>query len=360
MPASVSAQAPDASLSQSLDAIRVKYHLPALAAALFTVDGLVEESVAGVRRAGSNVPATAEDCWHLGSDTKAMTATVLATYVNEGSLSWDSKVISFFPEFAETVPESVKAITLDQILSHRAGMKENLDWNAISAKGGPLSQQRLTAVKMALEAPAYEPGAFHYSNTDYVIAGAILEKVSGRPWEKVIAEKLFEPLQMKSAGFGGLGTPGRLDQPWPHLETGVPMPGNGPNVDNPEVMGPAGTVHCTMADWTKFLVDQLRGASGLSALLPGSIYQAMQTPHPPGADYGYGWLIAARPWAGGIALTHEGSNTMNVADCWLAPQKKFGVLACTNEGGDSASKACDEAVSWLVQRYLAQPAQGLK
>ena len=158
----------------------------------------------------------------------------------------------------------------------------------------------------------------------------------------------------RSAGFGGLGTVGQIDQPWPHSAAGVPAPMNGPAMDNPEIMGPAGTAHATMADWAKFLTDQLRGASHLKALLPNEIYQSMQTAAP-NSDYGYGWIVVQRPWAGGKALSHAGSNTMNFCVCWLAPAKTFGVLVCTNQGGDTAGKACDDASSALILRYLARP-----
>ncbi|HEX4083865.1 MAG TPA: serine hydrolase domain-containing protein [Chthoniobacteraceae bacterium] len=339
-----------ADLQSALEAIRVKHHLPALGAAYFTTDGLIEQAVTGVRKAGTDIPATTEDLWHLGSDTKAMTATALATYVRDRKLSWDSRIISFFLEDAALAPDRVKDITLSQILSHRAGMIEDLDWRAIATGGGSLTRQRLAAVRMALKSPKYPAGDFHYSNTDYVIAGAILEKLSGEPWEKVMMDRVFTPLHMNSAGFGGTGTPGQVDEPWPHFKTGQPAPANGPDTDNPEVMGPAGTVHCTIADWVRFLTDQLRGGAGLPAMLPAAMYGAMQSPHPPDGDYGYGWLIADRDWAGGKALNHAGSNTMNFADCWLAPNRKFGVLAVTNEGGDTeAFPACDEAVGWLIE-----------
>ena len=108
-----------------------------------------------------------------------------------------------------------------------------------------------------------------------------------------------------------------------------------------------------MTDWAKFLIDQLRGGTKMKALLPNEIYEAMQTPAPH-SDYGYGWLIVNRPWAGGKALNHGGSNTMNYCVCWLAPAKKFGVLVCCNQGGDIAGKACDDAASAMIQRYLAK------
>jgi CubicO group peptidase (beta-lactamase class C family) len=347
------AQPTDQPLAATLESIRAKYNLPSLAGALFTTDGIVEIAAVGVRKNGTAIPVATDDLWHLGSDTKAMTATLAGTFVVEKKLSWDDKVVSFFPEIADRVPETMRNVTLGRVLSHQAGLIENLDWNALFTSGS-LTEQRLKAAEMALTAPAYAPGTFHYANTGYVVVAAILEKIAGKPWEELIRERIFNPLGMTSAGFGGTGTVGQIDQPWPHLDKGIPAPSNGSTMDNREIMGPAGTVHCTITDWAKFLTDQFRGGSGMKALLPDEIYRAIQTPAP-NSEYGYGWIIVDRPWAGGKALSHAGSNTMNYCVCWLAPAKKFGVLVCTNQGGDKAAKACDDAASEMILRYQARP-----
>jgi len=345
------AQAADTppTIAALLEPIGAKYGVPAMGGAIFTSDGIVEMGVTGVRKAGTTVPATVDDLWHLGSDTKMMTATLAGSFVAEKKLSWDAKVVSFFPDIANQVPAANRDITLGQVLSHRAGLIENLDWNALSASGS-LPEQRLAAVQLALTKPAYAPGAFHYANTDYVVAAAILEKISGKSWEELIRERIFQPLGMTSAGFGGTGTVGQIDQPWPHLETGAPAPINGPLADNPALINPAGRVHATMTDWAKFLEDQLRGGEGMKALLPNEIYTAIQTAR--GDSYGYGWAVVDRPWAGGKALTHSGSNTMNFCVCWLAPNRNFGILVVTNQGGAKMVKATDDAASALILHYL--------
>jgi hypothetical protein len=110
-----------------------------------------------------------------------------------------------------------------------------------------------------------------------------------------------------------------------------------------------------MTDWAKFLEDQLRGGEGLKALLPTEIYTAMQTDR--GDSYGYGWGVVDRPWAGGKALTHSGSNTMNFCVCWLAPNRNFGVLVVSNQGGAKMVKATDDAASALILRYLKPAAK---
>jgi CubicO group peptidase (beta-lactamase class C family) len=341
-----------ATLSDLLERVRAKYHLPALAGAIVTDDGVVDMAAVGVRKAGTNVAVTTGDLWHLGSDTKAMTALLAGTFVAQGKLSWNDKVVSFFPEIADKIPAANRDITIAQVLSHRAGLEGNLPrWQAVLL-AGPITDQRRAAAEAALQSPAYAPGAFHYSNCDYVVIGAILEKLGGKSWEDLMRERIFQPLHMDSAGFGGTGTVGQIDQPWPHRADGSPVPSNGPLTDNLPYMAPAGAVHCTMADWGKFLADQMRGGSGKQALLPAAIYTAMQTPAL-NSDYGFGWMIVPRPWAGGKMLSHAGSNTMNFAACWLGPARGYGVLVCSNRGGDALGQATNEAQEAMLRWYAA-------
>jgi CubicO group peptidase (beta-lactamase class C family) len=341
-----------ATLSDLLERVRAKYHLPALAGAIVTDDGVVDMAAVGVRKAGTNVAVTTGDLWHLGSDTKAMTALLAGTFVAQGKLSWNDKVVSFFPEIADKIPAANRDITIAQVLSHRAGLEANLPrWQAVLL-AGPITDQRRAAAEAALQSPAYAPSAFHYSNCDYVVIGAILEKLGGKSWEDLMRERIFQPLHMDSAGFGGTGTVGQIDQPWPHRADGSPVPSNGPLTDNLPYMAPAGAVHCTMADWGKFLADQMRGGSGKQALLPAAIYTAMQTPAL-NSDYGFGWMIVPRPWAGGKMLSHAGSNTMNFAACWLGPARGYGVLVCSNRGGDALGQATNEAQEAMLRWYAA-------
>src|SRR4029079_7321634 len=109
------------------------------------------------------------------------------------------------------------------------------------------------------------------------------------------------------------------DQPWPHAADGQPVPQNGPQVDNPPVMGPPGRVHCTIQDWAKYVADFFRGIIGNPPLLPTDAYKKLSTP-PFGGDYALGWIVTQREWAGGTVLTHSGSNTMNYATVWIAPE----------------------------------------
>jgi CubicO group peptidase (beta-lactamase class C family) len=331
-------------LKRRLEEIRVKHDVPALTAGLVTGKGLVRSAAAGVRRAGGSTPVGDADLWHYGSMTKAMTAMLLGTYVAGGKLKWDATLAQLLPDLVSKATPKARSITLRHLLTHRSGLPANLEhWGRMPVAGNrPEIVRRETARELLSE-----PGSTYlYSNVGYVVAGVVAERLGGGLWERVITERLFKPLSMKM-GFGGTGTKGREDQPWPHFEDGKPRPSNGADADNPPSLGPAGTCHGTLAEYAKFVADQLQGSVGKKALLPANIYTDLHTP-PSGADYALGWRVAERDWAGGTVLNHTGSNTMNYSVIWMAPAKGFAVVAASNRGGDKTAAACDEACSLLI------------
>ncbi|HUL71960.1 MAG TPA: serine hydrolase domain-containing protein [Vicinamibacterales bacterium] len=339
----------DPRIAAALEPIRLRHRFPALGGAIVTSQGLQAMAVTGVRKIGTDVAATPDDLWHLGSDTKAMTAAVIAKVVAVGGLTWESTIGAVLPQQTAGAPEAFRNITLLQLLSHRAGLVANINWGQASHSAATPRAQRLAAVQTAARTPLSSPpgSKYEYSNLGYVIAAAMAEQAIDQTWENQMRLTVFRPLGMASAGFGGLGTPGKIDQPWPHTDGNKPVESNGPLVDNPEVMGPAGTVHCSLADWAKFIADQLDGLEGRGALLSPEMYTRLHTP-PFGGDYAFGWLVVERPWGGGTVYTHAGSNTMNYAVVWMAPKRDFAVLVTTNQGGGDAQKGTDEAAAALI------------
>ena len=182
----------------------------------------------------------------------------------------------------------------------------------------------------------------------------MLEKITGRDFESLMTEKLFKPLQMDSAGFGPPGTKDKTDQPWGHVHNlfkTLPM-----QTDNPPVLSPAGRVHCSLDDLTRYAMFHLqRGTNGL--LKPETMARLHASPDGveiknPMDDYACGWVRLKRGWAGGTALWHNGSNTMWYIVMWLAPEKNFCVIAATNVAGYDAEKACDDAAAAMIEKWL--------
>jgi CubicO group peptidase (beta-lactamase class C family) len=345
-------------LRELLEPIRKKHDLPALGAAVVNSKGVVALAAVGVRKRGEDVPVTPEDRFHLGSDTKAMTATMIASLVESGKLTWETTLEKAFPDLAPLMAAELRKVTLVQLLTHHAGLRRDLKggWWQIPREGTTREQRKL-ALKLALaEKPVHAPGTkYLYSSLGYVAAGAMAEEATGETWEALMEKRLFKPLGMTTTGYGAMGRPGKAEQPWGHENKGRPVE-PGPLADNPPVMGPAGRVHCSLGDWGKFIADQLRGARGERALLRTETYKKLHSS--PFKDEFYtvgGWAGEAKdPRAGGLVLSHDGCNTMNYALAWLAPGRDFAVIVVANQDMPAGEEGCHEALMQILKRFLPQ------
>jgi CubicO group peptidase (beta-lactamase class C family) len=351
-PAQKADVANDATLSELLEPIRVRHDLPALGAAIVTSKGLRAVGVVGVRKRGSDVKATVNDQFHIGSDTKALTAALVARLIEAGKLDWDTTLDKAFPELKNDVPDEFRDITVTHLLTHHSGLPAHIagGWWSV-APGEPVRKQRLEAVKRAFkEKLAAKPGdKFIYSSVGYVILAAMAEHAADASWEELMERRLFKPLDMKSAGFGPMGKVNELDQPRQHDAKGKPFEPVA-LADNPPVMGPAGRIHCSLPDWAKFVADQLNGTRGGHALLRSETYKKMHKA--PFNDEHYtlgGWISVPSPQ--GRLLVHDGSNTLNYASALLAPQDDIAILIVTNQGGPGGpgQKGCQEARKALMK-----------
>jgi CubicO group peptidase (beta-lactamase class C family) len=342
-------------MTQAVEAIRKKHDLPALAAVVVKDGRICDRVAVGVRKWGDPTPVTTNDLFHIGSDTKSMTATLAAMLIEEGKLHWDTTIADVFPELKGKMDKQYEAVTVEQLLTHRGGVPGTppaTAWTRAREQHGTPTQQRREFIEAVLsQPPEAAPGTkMIYSNQGYAIVGAMLEKITGTPWETLITERLFKPLHMDSAGFGPPGTTGEVDQPWGHTrKLGFTMP---VQADNPPAIAPAGRVHCSLDDLARYSIFHMQRGQGGGLLKPETLVK-LHTP-PTGGGYACGWVVVKRGWAGGNALTHSGSNTMWYVVMWLAPEKKFSVVAATNIAGTDAEQGCDEVASAMINNWLAK------
>lgn len=357
-------------LSEKLEEIRARNNVPALWAATTSSEGLLGLGVTGVRRRGDDTKAQVGDLIHIGSCTKAMTATLCAILVAEGALKWDDKIAVLFP--GVKADEAWANATLEMLCTNRAGVAgepKREDWLALwTHRGEPIDARRMLTERLLAAAPARPPGAgFEYSNFSFTLAGHAAELAGKEPYETLIVKKLFAPLGITTVGFGAPGTPGKADQPRGHTDRGVamePTP-DGRGADNPPAVTPAGRVHLSIADWAKYAAFHLRGAQWKEQDLGGvklgrEVFGKLHGPPDALSDYAFGWIMTDRPWAGPtpdrqFVLNHAGSNTMWFAAIWIAPEIDRAFLAVSNQSNRAAQKAVDEAVSAMIKQFGPPP-----
>jgi CubicO group peptidase (beta-lactamase class C family) len=339
--------APLVGLAADLHAIRVEHGVPALAAAVASSTGVIDLAAVGTRHLGTTAGVETDDRWHLGSDTKAMTATLVAMAVEGGLLTWDTTLAEALPAIADMHP-AYRDVPIDWLLAHRAGTWTDFaphesELAAIDENAPVATQRAMFADIMLSAAPERTPGsAYAYSNAGYMVAGAILEAVYNRPWEQLMRERIFTPLAMASCGFGPPGNADLVDEPWGHQgENMVPMPPDAPGADNPPILGPAGTVHCALTDWAQFGALQLGTRPDLvSAASLTRLHTSL------GDGYALGWLTGTSPQ--GRYLAHDGSNTLWYARIVVLLDADRVLLVATNAGSTAASAAVDDATELLL------------
>jgi CubicO group peptidase (beta-lactamase class C family) len=333
-------------MNKALPWVRLRDHQPAVAA-LIQIDGrLAAEGADGLRALDRPEPVTIDDRWHIGSDTKAITATMIARLVERHVMSFDATLGDSFPAFAKSMQPGYRKVTVKQLLSHTAGlpqMNTNEDVaayvGAVSSAGTPHAQRVAMARRALSLPPPFKAGEVRYSNLGYVIAGAIAEARTGKSWESLIREEIFAPLGINNAGFGAPGAAGAYDQPHGHREANnmpVPVDPGEPASDVPAVIGPAGTINIALKDWALFAQDQLDGPTGHGRLLKASTYRLLQTPITDGVAFGWGVVLG--PDGSPVRLTHAGSNDLWFAEITLFPKSHTLILITTNSGSDAADK----------------------
>lgn len=340
----VAAAPPPAVLTQAaLAQLRAQCGAPGMGAAAANRDGRRITFVDGLRAIGQPQPIAPNDRWHLGSITKSMTATLIAKCAEAGALSWDDTVGSVLGAAIPDMRAEYRDVSFRHLCSHRAGLPANIEMAQMMAfprQSADARQDRIAYARLGLQQAPIGPKeqSFQYSNTGYVIAGAMLETKLNAPWERLIQQRLFDPLHMVSAGQGAPGTPGRYDQPVGHAPGATTVangqatqplqpypPGAAPFDDNPAALGPAGRVHADFDDVLKYLAAHRDRTSFLRA----ESWDLLHTP-PFGGPYAMGWVQRN----GG--LWHNGSNTLWYAEIFFDSAKGVSAAAAVNDGDAGA------------------------
>ena len=318
----------------------------------------------GVRKAGTTAEVEVDDRWHLGSCTKSMTATLAATFVEEGAINWDSTIGEILGKELDIL-EAYEEVTLGLLLANRSGITGDapdsvyagieINEAVTDLKDRDLLEQRAQYAEAVLNLPpsSAPDTAYEYSNAGFVVAGAMIEQVSGEPWEKLIEKRIFQPLEMTNSGFGNAAREDKRNpsQPWPH-KNGMTPRDPGPGDDNPWVIGPAGTVHCSLHDIARYIAMHAKRELG-PIIKKAETYEFLHTAVPDNRNYARGWIVGRRAWTQGPAISHDGSNTMNYCSFWVAPERKAAVAAFTN-CDDKGQESCKSAIQAVVEKFLEQ------
>lgn len=364
-------------LDDYLDEVRRAHDLPALAAAVVIDGAVVAVSAVGTRVAERDTPVTPQDRFHLGSNTKSMTATLAGIMVDEGRMVWSTTLGEVLGAAHPGMSASLAAVTLEQLLSHSSGVPADTDEIIALYFDGHAFEDNPDAVRAWLldqwkhhEIGLPDGSPFQYSNLGYILAGMMIETVAGVPWEQLMHDRIFQPFGMSTAGLGAQATLGLIDAAVGHRiradgSAAALLWGNG--ADIPTLMGPAGNAHMSVGDYALWAAWNASGGRfGPPILTPDTLAylhaEHVRTPirenPPPGTPatggYGLGWGLVQFDWADRPLLTHNGSNGMNLAGIVLDTGRQLGIVVLTNISGASANEAAGAVMAHLYETHAGQ------
>lgn len=213
-----------------------------------------------MRRLGEAAQVDEQTMFSMGSTTKAFTSAVLAMLVDEGKLTWDTKVVDVLPGFRMYDPYASSEMTVRDLLVHRSGLGLGAG-DLLLFPPSTLSRAEIVHKLRHIKPATSFRSGYAYDNLLYVVAGQLIEAVCKDTWENVVRQRIFAPLQMAHTLTSSV-TPAGANKGWPHGRVSMGMRGAGPitplltqlNLDNG---APAGSLNASIGDVARWLELQL-------------------------------------------------------------------------------------------------------
>ena len=317
------------------------WNTPGMSIAVVKDGKVVFKKGYGVAELGKSALFSTATLSICASTTKAMTAVCMGMLVDEGKVKWSDKVSDIYPALKLYDNYASSELTVKDLFTHNTGLG-NADW--LWETGTPLDS---IIYKMRLIKPAYSfRSSFTYQNLMYMVAGEVIHKVSGKPWNEFITERIFTPLGMVHtypSYSASINEPSHITPHFLYDDTGVVVkPIKYIEVKSVDAAGAVWSCADDINKWMLCLLDSTK-VNGARLLKPET-YKAIFTPQdlvtpeefyptarvtkPHWTTYGLGWF--QEDYHGKMVNFHTGSLDGAVAICGLINDEHFGIYIFAN------------------------------
>ena len=356
------ASSPPADLDAWVERAMKTFEVPGVSLAVVKDGRVVVAKGYGVRKLGTPDPVDARTLFGIASNTKVFTATALGILVDEGKIRWDAPVIDYVPWFQMSDPYVTREMTVRDLLVHRSGLglgAGDLLWWPASTYNRKEIAQRLRYIPLATSFRS----AYAYDNVLYLVAGEVIEAVSGQSWEDFVSSRILAKVGMTSSNVRHSDATKAGDVATPHAPVdGRVRPIAAFDSDN---TNPAGGINSNADDMAKWLLVQLaegRLADG-TALVNAETARQLSTlvtpipigPGPPELKdlrpnfNGYGLGLGLRDYRGHKLLTHTGGLPGYVSKVAMIPDARLGIAILTNQ---ESGAAFESIADHIIDAYL--------
>lgn len=300
-------------LQNLLDELAEQWEIPGVIVSLIDRETVLFQGTHGAKDVDSGAAIDTHTVFQVGSITKSFTSALAGVCADKGLLSLDAPVREYIGDFAMRDPMAAERITIADFLAHSSGLpSHNLFWH------GSYDDRQTLFGKIRYLEPKWDIRShWHYQNLNYLVSGAIMERVSGKTWEQLVWEELFEPLGMQDASIGKAAFLAAENRAQPY------QPGKDGLRRNPPLdvvaCAPAGAINLSNEDlniWTRMHLNG--GQYGDKRLISSAAMRAIHAPRStqakilpltfseaPYAQYGLAWVI--EPYRG-INVHYDGGN----------------------------------------------------
>ncbi|HRD01600.1 MAG TPA: serine hydrolase [Candidatus Saccharicenans sp.] len=366
----IASKAARVSLPPNLDELVARvmktFEVPGLSLAIVKDGQVLLAEGYGVKKLGEPAPVDAQTLFGIASNSKLFTAVALGTLVDEGKIDWNGRVVDYLPEFMMYDPYVTREMTVKDLLCHRSGLGlgagDLMFWPATN-----LTRQEILG-RVRFIKPAYSfRSTYAYSNLMFVVAGELLEKVTGLPWEDYVQDKIQKRVGMMYSNTRCSLVAEASNVAWPHAPVEGQVRAIKPYL--PDNINPAGGINsCAedMAKWMLLLLNKGKLSDG-SQLISEKVMNeitSMQTPIPiskPASELaaavmnfnGYGLGVRLRDFRRHQVVTHTGGLAGYVSQVWLMPEIGLGITILTNQ---ESGEAYQSLTYEIADYYLKAPA----
>jgi CubicO group peptidase (beta-lactamase class C family) len=361
-PHDVRAQLAAKELDAYVQSVQKEFEVPGLALAIVKDGKVIIAKGYGVRKMGEAAKVDDQTLFGIASNTKAFTATALGLLVEEGKLEWDAPVVKYVPWFQLSDPYVTREITIRDLLVHRSGLglgAGDLLWWPTSTYDRKEIAKRLRFLPLVRSFRS----AYAYDNVLYLMAGEVIETVSGLSWEDFIATRIFAKVGMTDSKVRHSDAAGGGNIAATHAEiNGTVRPIEPFTSDN---TNPAGGINASARDIAKWMIVQLdsgRVADGTRLFSPQTTVQlwGMVTPmptvdSPPELEVlranfnGYALGFKLSDYRGCKSVFHTGELRGYFSKIAMIPEFKLGVALLTNQ---ESSEAIESITYHVLDEYL--------
>ncbi len=352
--------APLPDYNRLVDAVVAQYHLPGIAVGVIADGRIVYTRTVGNLESGK--PIDTDTLFEIASNSKAMTATLLARLVEEGKLHWDDPVTKYLPSFQMYDPWVTANMQVGDLLVHHSGLPEGAGDLMLWPEPNDFTPQDVVRGLRYLK-PGYSFRAgYGYDNTLYIVAGQVAAAAGGTPYPTLMRREVFQPLGMSRCQIGTWNRDQVGDVASPHIWRDghfVEVAASGPIV-NAATMDAAGGVRCSLNDMLTWAMNWLAPTPKQLAWLAAEQRQREwtgYTPMPISArqhawdgtlfySYGYGWRIADAD--GQMTVSHTGTLSGMYSAMTLLPFRKSGYVFLIDADAENARIVLNEVLTKLV------------